>query len=94
MKFRTDICAAHGIQSRRIPATGTNGWDAANIYTQVTEIMTAFKITRFILKLQGVLYPPPLSNLIHPPLHQGTGVIERIDNNASPSGVKLYLIQF
>lgn len=34
-----------------------------------------------------------LSNVIPPTLHQGTGVIERIDNTMLPLGAKLYLIQ-
>ncbi len=61
-----------------------------------SEIIIAFKMTPFILPFQQVpnLFFIPLSDVIPPPLHQGTRVIERIDNSMFPLGAKLYLIQF
>lgn len=59
------------------------------------QIIAAFKITSLTHHLQVPnLFFPPLANVIPPPLHPGTGVIERIDNNMFPLGARLYLIQF
>lgn len=91
MKTEKETGSNITIKKKRIQRTSVRDVTKATF-----EIITVFKIPLFILHSQQVPKPffPLLSNVTPPPLHQGTGVIERIDNNVFPLGGKPYLIQF